>query len=613
LIAAIDTETQGLDCTKFITGCLLKQNTKKPKIYDTKQAMWQDILRIGRKEKHRGKTLTIYAHHMAYDFYAIADLEDTNLQILSQKPFIASYNENNQETIKFLDTMNLYPMSLKKVGEIIGLHKIDTPNILKEGQKPTAFELNLIKQYMLRDTQIVLKSVQYIKQKIKKENINIKRLITIHQIAVQYLINKLKLEPNAHTIFSNTKKGITHHGQQPTTPKQTKYYNTIFQKIHQAYRGGRVEAWQTGEIKNTNYIDCNSLYPYSSTQINFPDITTQHTLYQPLTTHTKKEILEMNGISECMITNHTNEIGLLQIRTGEENYIPKSGTTFIGTWTNIELKKAEQEGYEIHHIEWTIKYKTTTNPFKNITPTLYKRRKESNTTFDNYFYKMMMNASYGKLAQTKTGKKILIDSVENAKDYLKENYKIIKGINYNYMYEQQPNNNPNKKKYYLPIIPTLINAHARIYMYDQYKKIGIKNLIYTDTDSIIFTGPIPNTIKINKELGQFKIEHANETITIYGKKTYQIGNTTKIVGINRRNITGQAFQQGIIHDQKMITHKQAKNKNQIGTFRTETRNLKKQLQNHKLTQKLLSKEKILIDKKNLNISPYIPIIAEKFK
>ena len=31
MIIALDTETRGLDATKFVRGCIVKENTKKPR------------------------------------------------------------------------------------------------------------------------------------------------------------------------------------------------------------------------------------------------------------------------------------------------------------------------------------------------------------------------------------------------------------------------------------------------------------------------------------------------------------------------------------------------------------------------------------------------------
>lgn len=62
MIITLDCETQGLDATKFITGCIMKENGSK-KHYYTKRKMWEAILELGEKEHKRKKVLNVYAHN----------------------------------------------------------------------------------------------------------------------------------------------------------------------------------------------------------------------------------------------------------------------------------------------------------------------------------------------------------------------------------------------------------------------------------------------------------------------------------------------------------------------------------------------------------------------
>ena len=115
---------------------------------------------------------------------------------------------------------------------------------------------------MIRDTEICLKSILDLKKTIQKEGVNVKRLYTINQVAINYLINEWRQIPQNDYIFWNSRQGETRRTLRAD-------------EIHGAYRGGRVEAFQTGKHKKATYIDCNSLYPYSATQIKFPDLRTE--------------------------------------------------------------------------------------------------------------------------------------------------------------------------------------------------------------------------------------------------------------------------------------------------------------------------------------------------
>ena len=101
MIVAVDIETKGLDCTKYVSGCLIKEDKKKPEVYHKKEELWNRILELGRKQKKRGKMLNVYSHNATYDFYGYADLTDKNIKYFSHKPFIVSYNEDNQQPNNF--------------------------------------------------------------------------------------------------------------------------------------------------------------------------------------------------------------------------------------------------------------------------------------------------------------------------------------------------------------------------------------------------------------------------------------------------------------------------------------------------------------------------------
>lgn len=602
MIGSVDIETQGLNCTKFILGTLVIEDKETPETYYNKEELWKRIKELGDKQNKRGKTLQLYAHNHAYDFYGYANLEDDKIKYISQRPFIANYlNNNKKETIKFLDTYNIFKMNLAELAIMIGTTKIEPPKEIYKGEI-TKEHLKELEKYNIQDTKIVLQAIQYLKGKLKEENLNMKRLMTINQIAIQYLIKKLQKQPEKQTehLFYNQKKG--------------EFYRTFRrQEIHEAYRGGNVRLWKTGQIDEVTVIDKRNLYGYALSKMRCPDLRTEQKIWNPLTTTptTIKEIIEPIGITRCLIKNKNNQLGILPIRTPNGNYYPEKDKYLIGTWTNTELQQATQNGYEIRHIEWTINYKQAFNPFTEIMRTTYGKRMEAGKgTFNYWFYKEMQNNGIGKLAQCHTEQEMTIDSVEKAQQYLNEKYEITKGIGKgNYMYtKKEVNFKP--KKYYVPIIPTLVNATARIIMNQEYEKIPKKDLIYTDTDSIHFTGDHTNKFKIGKELGEFKIEHEKEPGLYYAKKTYSIGDDIKIAGIHKKGLQIKDFKEGIIQSKQMITINTTKNLSEVGTFRNETRDLKKQTKEHKRIQEMYEQNTIFIDENIKDISNYIKIINE---
>lgn len=588
MIIAIDIETAGLDARKFIMASIVREDGCKKIFYDKKE-LWDYVLKLGYAEYKRKRKLTVYSHNAQFDFYGYADLKDENIVYFNLSPFIAGYKINGVEAIKFLDTMGIFSrMSLKKVGEIIGLEKLEMPIEFKEDEKIPIEKLKEFEPYVIRDSEILIKGIKDIKEKLKEEEINLKRIYTISQIAIAYFINKLKKMEEYKDLFAERRFGRL-------------FKTKLFHQIHSAYRGGRVECFKTGKYENINYVDCNNLYGTASINISFPDLKSERLINNPLELFDVEELINKIGISKVLIHNRKDETGLLAVRMGETgNYYPKKDKYILGVYTHLELQEALKEGYKILGIEWSVIWDEHKNPFKVITPKIYKLRKESKTEFDNWFYKEMQNRCYGKMGQRKEGYEIITDSVEKAQEYLTKQYEIMRGIGYNYQYQRTKNEH--LKTYYAPIIPTLINAWGRVNMFRYIKKIPKEDLIYMDTDSCLFKGKHFNKFPISDKLGEFKIEYENVEGYFIGRKTYLIGDMIKISGFRKKDVSKKDFIKGQIKSKKMISMKSNKKLEEVGGFEEEERDLKRELENYENMMKVLDEQKVYIDSdiKNIN-------------
>ncbi|GAH34772.1 unnamed protein product [marine sediment metagenome] len=83
-------------------------------------------------------------------------------------------------------------------------------------------------------------------------------------------------------------------------------------------------------------------------------------------------------------------------------------------------------------------------------------------------------------------------------------------------------------------IPAHITEYGRIMLWDIVETVGIENVIYCDTDSIIIpkskVGKIVNMVNAS-ELGMLKTEYETEKLRIHGCKDYQTDQFTKIKGV----------------------------------------------------------------------------------
>jgi hypothetical protein len=644
----IDIETKGLNAKEFISGGVVyNRNPKRDKdteiLFNNPKKMWNFIIDFAIKEYKRSKKITnVYAFNTKYDFYGIADFEDTSkgkLEIFSENPFIANYYsfELKKNIIKFLDVMAIYTgHSLERAGKLIGCYKGFTPTILKypelfdiihnddlnveskwdriyklseEIQKvcfdnkeeidkwikmPKYLQLQEINKYMIQDIKVTKKLLEFVKMKLNDEGIYIKRLMTISQIAMSRMMNKLK-EKNISNFFQDKSKNEV-------------YKNNWNDEIRKAYKGGRCEVFNDAGkiIKEADYIDVNSLYPFALTKIPIPMLNTCRKIKEPLKNIDLNYLLSLIGVSECLVKVPENEtIGLLPLRTIDGNYYGKKGQYILGSWTNLELKKAIQKGYEIIDIKESIVFSENIknkNVFKEIIEETYHLRKSSIDPFNNWFYKMMMNSAIGKFGQYRLKNEIIIDDVEKIDEYIQKGFIRTTNIGFNYIYKRELDLNNAKwleKSYYAPIICAYVNAYARCYMYDLYNLFDKKDLLYTDTDSIIFkSNPKYNKILKEyldeKELGKLKIEHSKAPFLCYGRKNYAIGDNIKVSGYKKRNMKFEEFAKGDITSLKMIGIKSG-DYNKIGTFIEQKHNLRESLIKQENFEEKWRNNKILID------------------
>lgn len=204
------------------------------------------------------------------------------------------------------------------------------------------------------------------------------------------------------------------------------------------------------------------------------------------------------------------------------------------------MKEAKKLGYEIEKIHEAVVYdELPFNPFKEFIDELYTLRKESDKVM-GHVIKLLMNSLYGKFGQFRATKERAICHRADVQKWLDKGYEIETDYGENYhMVKELGKKVPN---YAHPIIPVLVTAYARHKLYEGLEKIPFEDLLYCDTDSVMFKGNHKNKFEIGTELGQYKIEFENETGEFVKEKVYRIsdkGKTLKEVfaGNTKRNVT----------------------------------------------------------------------------
>lgn len=599
MIISIDTETYKwnednecyepiLDAKEFILGCAITYHRKKFKhyLFKSKKEMKEWLLNICDREANIGHNTYIYAHNMKYDFYGIFDEDDIasgRLKRVSDTPFLWKINcrtkKGSEERGYLLDSQSIFPMPLSEVGELLEIPKLEMPDKITK--------IEQLEEYLIRDTEIVIKAIYFMKEKLEELGFRPKKIITLGQLSITSWLTYLK---NKDLLWLIAIKG-------------TFYRSKYWEKIKPACRGGRNEAYNLGIIENVNFVDINSLYPYIMRNMRFPDLKTEKYYHNP----NISEIYGKLGVWRGTIKAPEMDLPYLPIRYKGKLLFP-SNTTLRGTWTILELEEALKLGYKLIEIQYAITYDDLKiNLFKDYVDEMYELRLKANKQL-NFVIKGLLNRIWGKTLVRKPksdyklipryeysyhknmgynivstiGAKYAVTSEYDCKiikyvETIKEKELIQKGYKLHAM--EGLDKFYVKKSYYIPkhghpIIGALVTANARDYLYSFLKQINIKDLHYCDTDSIMYTnnyGHYDNLFNLSLKLGDWKLVNKNQTAKIIGEKQYSVGEEAKISGVPKKQINTSVIEnEEIIPVKRMISFKQAikmGDLNQAGKFK----------------------------------------------
>jgi hypothetical protein len=409
-------------------------------------------------------------------------------------------NYSDLKSITFVDSMNYAKLSVEKMGNIIGIHKMDKPEFL--GQYPkNDVEFNYMIEYNYKDSEITYKFMKFL-------------IIAFESLGATF---KKTIASTSLSLFMN------------------KYLNKIYPvhdthiliELFKAYYGGRTEVFRRGKIKDVSYYDFNSLYPSIMHDYEFPDPNTLRIENNSNLNY----ILNYEGVSDVEVEVYVNFIPLLPYKSKDKKLIFPIGK-FRGSYSHVELRKLIQENLgEVIHIHKTYYYTKSCRPFKNFVDTLYNSRLkylELKNSME-YVIKICMNSLYGKFGEKFQDKEMCLHESLVNKELL-NNLKEFKRVGKYFLFkiDVEP------KTHCIPIWAIYVTAYSRIKMFDYLHKYQ-DSIVYCDTDSLI----IKNEIKSSINLGKLKKEMGIKKGIIVRPKFYALiddknKDIVKIKGLGRR-------------------------------------------------------------------------------
>lgn len=295
--------------------------------------------------------------------------------------------------------------------------------------------------------------------------------------------------------------------------------------------GGRVELFQE-RATDVFYADVNSLYPWAMTQ-SFP---------APLK---KCKQIKDFGVVHATVEVKMRDLAPLPFRREDDSILFPCGK-FTGWWTVLELRRALENGARLLKVHESFGTDRHSAPYAEFVEHFYQARLESKNKAYNLFYKLLQNNLYGQLA--------------------------VKGEITRWLWSSELKNQKILTKYKIPQQKSVNLVHAayvtswgRLRLLQFMERLDSKQLVYCDTDSIIFSGK--NPFQFSKKLGDLKLE-----TEIDGKKAspsgrwpfcatsapkcYQVGDVWKAKGVRKSNAK-KFMTQGFVYEERPFRMREA--------------------------------------------------------
>lgn len=478
-----DTETTCLEPMQknFVFGCLYGFNVRK--VFHTVE----DFIKEFEKPQYKGKYL--FAHNAEFDLLTLFGnifLKIDNSAIFNGKFISAKFKDS-----VFADSMNIFPTSVAKLGELLNLPKLENKKVA--GEKLT--KRNVTQEdidYCMRDCEIVYKSLLKIFEMTGVIKITLPSL-AMHEFRHSYLEKDL-------------------------------YFSELVDEFYESYYGGRTEAFFIGNCRAKVY-DVNSMYPKAMRNIILPDIKSLKKVEKCDTKFLKFCLDHYEGMTKVTVVHKKTFFGYLPCRA------ELNGTTKlvfpVGEFTTTvnfnELRFAiESNVVEIKEVYYVVYANPIESIFTEFIDSNYNKRKASINELERTIYKLKMNALYGRFAMrmkmtTTYYEQVPFKLISELKDCEKYyDVKLFNAIRADCFLITE--NEKFKNSFFsIPTLSSYITSEARVFLLKHLVKNEKSNVVYCDTDSIFLVGNFIGNISDN--LGDWKLEE--KTVTrIRGLKNY---------------------------------------------------------------------------------------------
>lgn len=403
-------------------------------------------------------------------------------------------------TLMLLDTLNIWPMKLKKLGKSIDLPKMVMP---ESEDSPEAWDA-----YCRNDVEVIMRACMG---------------------WWDWLIRQ-DMGGFAPTIAGQALRSYRHRFM--THPILIDTDERALACSRACYHGGRTEAWRIGTIPGQwHLLDINSQYPAVMQAERYPAVLAGY--YRNVTVDRLSSL--MRTYLCCASVRIKTPVPVVPIEHNKRLVFPIG--EFDATCSTPELRWLIKHGYLLG--VYDVAVYTGERIFQTWVDEMYalrmKYRAEGNTVEDTHT-KRLMNSLYGKYGQS--GRTFdIIDTTDdlnpaswvdvNAETGESTKMRRIMGVIQAEVKEAESANSH-------PAIAAHVTAYGRMLLWSHIERAGIEHVIYMDTDSLLIDDVGLKRLKRRIDpdrLGALKHEATYIGVTIHGPKDYHFGDKVRTKGV----------------------------------------------------------------------------------
>ena len=459
--------------------------------------------------KARDKTkLYLLCHNTSFDLPVLNVFQELPRRgyslrsaIIDAPPTILRFR-NATKCIMILDTLNIWRMPLKYLGEEIGLPKLEMPD-----NNDLAVEWET---YAKRDVEILKAAC------IKWWSF---------------------LEQNDMGSFAPTLAG------QSMRVYRHKYMDhrifvdndtNALELTREGYYGGRVECFKIGSFRGPfHLLDVNSMYPYVMATNAFPSKLVSHT-YRATVQDIRLWLQRYSVTARVRIRTSKP---FAAVRDNHKLIFPIGEFDCILSTPELEYALLYAEILAVHQValyqrQWL---------FTRMVYDLYQRKQDAKRRGDaveEFMYKKLLNSFYGKWGQSggkwKEDENITDLSCKRWIDIDYETKKITSYRQLGGLRQVKDENTESRDSF--PAIAAHITAYARMYLWKIIETVGVTNAYYVDTDCILTNSSGVRSLQYLQDdyrLGALKVAGEYDDIQIWGAKDYRFGSKEKHKGVRK--------------------------------------------------------------------------------